>query len=80
MTVSEFIYEHLSQTLLEGDVQASEALIIEALDAKVNPLEIINQVMIPTLTQVGKKFQAGEFFIPELLMAGQAAQVISKRV
>lgn len=80
MTTFESIYQHLSQTLLEGDVQASEALTIEALDARVNPLEIINHVMIPTLTQVGQKFQAGEFFIPELLMAGQAAQVISKRI
>jgi 5-methyltetrahydrofolate--homocysteine methyltransferase len=80
MTAFESIYHNLSQTLLEGDVEASEALTAEALESQVNPLEIINQVMIPTLTQVGEKFQAGEFFIPELLMAGQAAQVISKRV
>jgi 5-methyltetrahydrofolate--homocysteine methyltransferase len=74
------IHSRLSQALLDGDAEAAEAIALEALQAKINPLQIVNEVMIPTLTEVGQKFQNGEFFIPELLLAGRAAQVVGKHV
>jgi methylmalonyl-CoA mutase cobalamin-binding domain/chain len=74
------IHSRLSQALLDGDAEAAEAVALEALEAKINPLQIVNEVMIPTLTEVGQKFQNGEFFIPELLLAGRAAQRVGKHV
>ena len=38
------------------------------------PLEIINQEMIPALDQVGKGFEKGTLFLPQLLMSAEAAK------
>jgi len=37
-------------------------------------------VMIPALTVVGDQFQNGEVFLPELMLAGDAAQRVSQHV
>jgi methanogenic corrinoid protein MtbC1 len=50
MSVPEAIQQRLSEAFLEGDAEAAESITLEALEAGVNPLEIINQVMIPALT------------------------------
>jgi methylmalonyl-CoA mutase cobalamin-binding domain/chain len=36
--------------------------------------------MIPALTEVGNQFQCGDIFLPELMMAGEAAERVSKRL
>ncbi len=37
------------------------------------PLEIINGAMIPALDRVGKGFEKGTIFLPQLLMSAEAA-------
>ena len=37
------------------------------------PLEIINEIMIPALDFVGKGFEKGTIFLPQLLMSAEAA-------
>ena len=39
------------------------------------PLDIINHSMIPALDRVGKGFEAGTVFLPQLLMSADAAKV-----
>ncbi len=39
------------------------------------PLEIINEAMIPALDQVGKGFEKGTLFLPQLLMSADAAKI-----
>ena len=80
MTIPENIYQRLYEAFIEGDAEEAEAITLEALAAKVDPLEIINAVMIPALTEVGQRFQSGEFFLPELMMAGEAAEVVSQHL
>lgn len=38
------------------------------------PLDVINEVMIPALDRVGKGFEAGTLFLPQLLMSAEAAK------
>lgn len=38
------------------------------------PLDVINQEMIPALDQVGKGFEGGTIFLPQLLMSAEAAK------
>jgi 5-methyltetrahydrofolate--homocysteine methyltransferase len=80
MSVPESIRQPLFEAFEDGDAEEAEVLVREALKAEVNPLEIINEVMIPALTEVGRKFQSGEYFLPELMMAGEAAEVVSKHL
>jgi methylmalonyl-CoA mutase cobalamin-binding domain/chain len=80
MSIPESIYRRLYDAFIEGDEEEAEAGAVEALDAEVDPLEIINEVMIPALTEVGRRFQSGEFFLPELMLAGEAAEAVSKHL
>src|SRR5690349_17629120 len=78
MAIIESIRTRLSDALKEGDAEAAEAIALEALQANCDPLEVISDVMIPSLTEVGNQFQSGEVFLPELMMAGDAAEKVSK--
>ena len=39
------------------------------------PLDIINEELIPALDQVGKGFEKGTVFLPQLLMSADAAKI-----
>jgi methylmalonyl-CoA mutase cobalamin-binding domain/chain len=80
VSIPESIRQPLFEAFERGDAHAAEDLALEALKANVDPLEIINQVMIPALTEVGDKFQTGQYFLPELMMAGEAAETVSKHL
>ena len=41
------------------------------------PLAIIEEILVPTLTEIGEKFQKFEIFLPELMMAGEAAEAMT---
>ncbi len=52
--------------------QAQEA--VRALLGRRDSLDIINEEMIPALDQVGKGFESGTVFLPQLLMSAEAAK------
>ena len=80
MSIPQSIKQRLTQALTEGETETAEAVALEALEQKLDPLALISEVMIPALTAVGSDFQAGKIFLPELLMAGDAAQAVSKHL
>ena len=80
MSIPESINERLTQALQEGEADTAEEIALEALQANLDPLEVISDVMIPALTEVGRQFQAGEIFLPELMMAGEAAERVTKHM
>ena len=45
-----------------------------ALDAGIPPATILNDGMIAAMNQVGKLFEEGEFFVPEMLISARAMQ------
>ena len=53
--------------------RAAEAM-KEEIDAGKEPLEVINDVLIPALDKVGKGFEKGTVFLPQLLMSADAAK------
>ena len=80
MSIPEDIRERLIEALQEGEDDVAEAVALEALAANVDPLALIQEVMIPTLEQIGVLFQEGEIFVPELLLSGRAAERVSKHL
>ncbi len=68
-----------------GDIGVQEAILkglkdsaYEAAKAMVQttaPLDIINQELVPALDEVGKKFETGTLFLPQLLMSAEAAKM-----
>ena len=66
-------YNDLIEALRQGETAEVEALTQKALDSGANPLDLIQSVLVPTLTDVGNQFQAFTIFLPELMAAGEAA-------
>ena len=44
----------------------------------VDPLALIQQVVVPTLTEVGQRFEDLDIFLPELMAAGEAGNACSR--
>lgn len=42
---------------------------------KREPMEVINEVLIPVLDRAGKEFESGRIFIPQLMLCASTAQV-----
>ena len=72
--IPEEIRRNLARALHEGDEDAAEEITEQALDAGVDPLELIQGVLVPTLTEVGAAFQSFQIFLPELMLSGEAAK------
>lgn len=77
-TVPEKKAEALSKALAGGDTAAAVETTEAAISAGVDPLALIQQVVVPTLTQVGQRFEDLEIFLPELMAAGEAGNACSK--
>ncbi len=66
-------YKTMSQAIIDGDSDKLVGAIKEVID-QVEPLEIIQEGMMPGLKKIGDMFGAGEIFLPEMLMAAEAFQ------
>ena len=64
----------LFNAIVEGDMKAAVAEVQTLLDQGVSPQAIMEKHLIPAMGDVGEKFEANEYFVPELLIAGRAMQ------
>jgi len=62
------------EAVMEGDANQTATLVQSALDAGTNPSEILNQGCIAAMGEVGRLFEEGEMFVPEMLIAARAMQ------
>ena len=64
--------EHLCQLVLNGDFDGIKEMSRQALDAGIAPLEILDNGISKGMELVGKRFETGAAYLPELLMAADA--------
>lgn len=62
----------LYQAIVTGNARKAEEVTKAALAANVDPLELVQNHMIPAMDEVGKRFECNEYFVPELLIAARA--------
>ncbi|MFP5211201.1 MAG: corrinoid protein [Acidobacteriota bacterium] len=62
----------LYNAILNGDAKKAHAATEVALAAGAQPMELIADSMVPAMNEVGRLFEAEEYFVPELLLAGRA--------
>jgi 5-methyltetrahydrofolate--homocysteine methyltransferase len=55
------------------EVERIRDLVRRCLDQDIGPMEIIRQAIAPGLAAVGEKFEAAEYFLGELILAGHTA-------
>jgi corrinoid protein of di/trimethylamine methyltransferase len=62
----------LSQAIVDGDEELALELTKEALDKNIDARQILDEGLIPGIEKVGDLFGSGEYFLPELLVSGEA--------
>lgn len=66
--------ESLDKLILQG-LKNSTRKITEQLLREKTELEIVNEDLIPALDKVGKKYENGEIFLPQLIQAAETVKV-----
>ncbi len=64
------------QAVLTGDAPAALSAAREALDAGVEPVALVSDGISPAMGEVGRLFEEGEYYVPDLLMAARATKEI----
>ena len=64
--------ESLYEAILKGKLDVAKAVTTEAIAENVDPQLIINKYMSRAMEDIGKRFEEGKAFVPELLMAARA--------
>jgi 5-methyltetrahydrofolate--homocysteine methyltransferase len=64
--------KELYDAILNGNAKKAHAATEAELAAGVEPMQLIAESMVPAMDEVGKLFEAEEYFVPELLLAGRA--------
>lgn len=66
--------EKIFEGILDGNAKLVVEEVQKALDAGIGPAEILSQGMIAAMGEVGRLFEEGEYFVPEMLIAARAMQ------
>ena len=73
-TIAKDIHAELGEALREGNAERAEEVTRRALEEGVDPLDVIQQAIVPTLTELGQEFQDYKIFLPGLMLASEAAK------
>jgi 5-methyltetrahydrofolate--homocysteine methyltransferase len=66
--------ESIYQAVLEGDANEAATQVQAGLDSGIAPSDILNKGCIAAMGEVGRLFEEGEMFVPEMLIAARAMQ------
>lgn len=70
----EEVLKQLYDAVLEGDSKATTEAVQAALGAGIGPEKVLNEGMVAAMGEVGRLFEAGEYYVPEMLIAARAMQ------
>ena len=62
----------LYNAVLNGDLKTAVASTKDALAEGADPLDMISGYMVPAMSEVGRRYECEEYFVPELLLAARA--------
>ena len=68
------LIQSIQENVINGQKAPVESLVRQALEAKLPPDEILNTGLIAAMKEVGARFEAGDFYVPEMLIAARAMQ------
>jgi 5-methyltetrahydrofolate--homocysteine methyltransferase len=62
----------LHDAVVSGDALASRTLTESALAQGRDPLQLVNECLVPAMDEVGRRYESNEYFVPELLISARA--------
>jgi len=66
----------LREAVLVGNAEGAVAAAHVDLDGGTTPLDLMDQGVRPAMAEVGRRFEVGDYFVPELLMAARATKQV----
>ena len=66
------IFNEISENLQKGKAKIVKELVQQAIDAGMNPEEILNEGLLSGMGVIGEKFKNNEVYVPEVLVAARA--------
>ncbi len=66
------ILEQLSHAVEAGKSKDGKVFVQRALADGIDPVEIVNQALVPAMAAVGEKFKRSLIFVPEMLVSARA--------
>jgi 5-methyltetrahydrofolate--homocysteine methyltransferase len=66
--------EAIYEAVLNGDAGTTETHVKALLDANTPPEDVLYKACIPAMEEVGRLFEEGEKFVPEMLISARAMQ------
>jgi 5-methyltetrahydrofolate--homocysteine methyltransferase len=68
----EDILKDIFSNVVEGDKAAVQQQVQSALASGIAPEVILNEVLVPAMAEVGRLYEEGEYFVPEMLISARA--------
>lgn len=68
----EEVLQNIYNGILDGNRDMVRTNVQKAIDAKMSPAVILNDAMVASMAEVGKRFEEGEYYVPEMLIAARA--------
>jgi 5-methyltetrahydrofolate--homocysteine methyltransferase len=65
-------HKALQSAVIEGDVEGAQQETRRAIGGDAEPKDILNSGLIPGMEEVGRRYEEGSYFLPEMLAAAQA--------
>jgi 5-methyltetrahydrofolate--homocysteine methyltransferase len=62
----------LKKAIEEGIAKEAAKAVQQALDAGADPGAILRDVMVPAMDEVGRRYECGDYFLPEMLISARA--------
>jgi corrinoid protein of di/trimethylamine methyltransferase len=72
------VAEELREGVLEFDEEKAAKAAQKWLESKIDPYRAITEVLTPAIQEMGERFEKGEAFLPELIMATDAMNAAVK--
>ncbi len=66
------LLQTIAQAVIDGDEVAAAKHVQEALDQNLSAKQILDEGLLTGMTEVGRRFRGGEYFIPEVLISAEA--------
>ncbi|MBN2471059.1 MAG: corrinoid protein [Anaerolineae bacterium] len=68
------VLEDIRASVIKGDAAGTRSSVDQALAEGIAASTILNDALISAMAEVGERFEQGEFYIPEMLIAARAMQ------
>lgn len=66
--------QEIFDSILNGDNKSTQLKVQQALQDGIDPARVLNEGMIQAMAEVGRLFEIGEYYVPEMLISARAMQ------